>query len=332
MLVTTAWFAGSAVAVIVAGTVLSRAADCIAERTGLGRLTVGVLLLASATSLPEIITDVSAVRMGALDLAVGNLMGSCVMNLVILAVLDLVHYARHRASLLSRVVVGHARTATLGVVLLGIAAVSVLTKVTPAVGGVGVGTILIGAVYAAGLRSAITGNGTEASDGRPEPSTAADSMSLRAAVVTFVAGTMVIALAGPTLARSADQLAAATGLGETFFGSVVLAVVTVLPELTATVTAIRIGAHDLAVGNLFGSNAFNVVVLLLLDVVDGTGPLLALVETQHVLTALVAIIATALAMQITIAHQERRVWLVEPDALALIAALVAGLGVMYVAR
>jgi len=329
MAMTITWFVGSALAVIGAGIVLSRAADSIAEHTRFGRLAVGVILLAFATTLPEIITDVYAVRLGALDLAVGDLLGSCLMNLLILALIDLLYYAKHRKSLLSGVVIGHARTATLSVVLLGIVGVAVMTKLTAAIGGVGIGTILIVAVYAAGVRSALGGSGQQ-----PEATASAGPapMSLRVAVVAFALGALVIAFAGPALARSAEALAAATGLGQTFFGSVALALVTSLPELAASLTALRIGSHDLAVGNLFGSNAFNIVVLFVLDVADGQGPLLALVRTQHALTAFIAIILTALAMQITIAHQERRVWLVEPDAVALILAFLAGVGLMYLAR
>lgn len=107
---------------------------------------------------------------------------------------------------------------------------------------------------------------------------------------------------------------------------------TSLPELTAGLATLRIGAHDLAVGNLFGSNVFNVAVLFLLDAADGRGPILAQVEPGHAVTALVAIILTGLAMQVTIAHQERRVWLAKPEAVALLAAFAVGVGVMYVVR
>src|SRR5688572_411254 len=67
-----------------AGTALARSADRIADRTGYGRLLVGSVLLAVATSLPEMLVDWSAVRLGEVDLAVGDLMGSNLMNLLIL--------------------------------------------------------------------------------------------------------------------------------------------------------------------------------------------------------------------------------------------------------
>ena len=75
-------FLGLALVVAAAGTVLALAADRIAEITQLGRLLIGSLLLAAATSLPELSVDVSAVRRGLADLAVGDLLGSSLMNLL----------------------------------------------------------------------------------------------------------------------------------------------------------------------------------------------------------------------------------------------------------
>ena len=95
-----------AAVIIVAGTFLSKYADAIAELTGLGRLLIGSVLLAGATSLPELTVDISAVRLGAVDLAVGDLLGSSLMNLLILAVVDLSYYSRGR--MLSKQAAAHA--------------------------------------------------------------------------------------------------------------------------------------------------------------------------------------------------------------------------------
>jgi len=317
--------------VVAAGIVLSRTADAIAERTGFGRLAVGVVLLAGATTLPEIITDITAVRIGAPDLAVGDIVGSCVMNLFILGLLDLLHHRAHGSGLLSRVVLAHSRAAALSIILLGICGVAILSRLTLAVGHVGIGTILIFGVYLAGLRStmSIGEAGTAPSEdgqGHREP------MRLSAAIVGFVLGAAAIALSGPVLARSAEHLAEASGLGQTFFGSVFLAFITSLPELVASLTAMRIGAHDLAVANLFGSNVFNMAVILVFDLFYVKGPLLASVEPRHAITAFVAIIMTGLALQVTVTRDERRVWVFERDAVALILAFLAGIGVIYIAR
>lgn len=85
MVVVSLEFLALAAVVALAGTFLARSADQIAEITRLGRLLIGSVLLASATSLPELTVDVSAVRQGMPDLAAGDLFGSSLMNLLILA-------------------------------------------------------------------------------------------------------------------------------------------------------------------------------------------------------------------------------------------------------
>lgn len=326
------WFLGSAVVVILAGIVLSRTADCIAERTGFGRLAVGVVLLASATTLPEIFTTISAVRLGAHDMAVGTMLGSCTQNLLILGLLDLFHHFEHRRGLSTRIVVGHTRAATLSIILLAIAGASVYLRLPMSIFNVGVGTLLLGAVYLTGLRVA-TKVGEEPAIAPPTlPSPTTCDMSLRRALTGFVVAAVVLALAAPRLATSAEAIALGTGLGLTFFGTVFLTMVTCLPEGVASFTAMRMGAYDLAVGNLFGSNAFNVTVLLLLDVAYRPGPILSAVSTAHVVTVLVAIALTGIALQNILTRDEQRSWLVEPDAAVLLLAYLIGVGVIYAAR
>lgn len=83
----------------------------------------------------------------------------------------------------------------------------------------------------------------------------------------------------PFLAQAAGQLAEASGLGGTFIGTTLVALATSLPELVATLVPICLGAADLAIGNLFGSNAFNML-LLPLDLAF-PGSLLAGVSQTH---------------------------------------------------
>ena len=126
MLVVSLEFLVLAVVVALAGTFLAKSADQIAEITRLGRLLVGSVLLAAATSLPELTVDISAVRQGMPDLAVGDLFGSSLMNLLILASLDLAH--RSGGKMLSRESAAHALSAILGIALTAIATMAILTE------------------------------------------------------------------------------------------------------------------------------------------------------------------------------------------------------------
>lgn len=114
-----------AAAIFVMGSFMSRFADQIAEITGFGRLLVGSVLLAGATSMPELTVDISAVRLGETDLAAGDLLGSSLMNLLILAVLDLSYHSRGK--MLSREAAGHALSGTLSIALTAFVGVAILT-------------------------------------------------------------------------------------------------------------------------------------------------------------------------------------------------------------
>lgn len=118
--------------VVAAGILLTRCADHIADATGLEKTLVGVVLLAGATSLPEMSVGLTAVRMGAINLTAGDLFGSSLCNLMILAVVDLA--TRSRTPLLGRQAVAHALSATACVVLKSIVLIGILAKQTVELG------------------------------------------------------------------------------------------------------------------------------------------------------------------------------------------------------
>jgi len=140
-------FLASAAAVVIAGTVLARAADTIAERTGLGRLWVGVILVATATSLPELATDISAVRLGASNLGAGDLFGPSMANMLILALLGLVP---PRDLVFQRAALDHALSASLAIILNALAAALILAPTGLALLGMGPEPLILLAVFVAG--------------------------------------------------------------------------------------------------------------------------------------------------------------------------------------
>lgn len=156
----------------------------------------------------------------------------------------------------------------------------------------------------------------------------AGKRSLPGAALGFVVAAAALVVAAPFLAEAAGELAELTGLGNTFFGTALVALCTSLPELVATLTAVRLGAFDLAVGNIFGSNAFNMVLLVPLDMVH-PGSLLASVAPAHALTCLAAILITAVAVMGQLYQVERRLRFLEPDAALVIVLVGAALAVLY---
>lgn len=141
----------------------------------------------------------------------------------------------------------------------------------------------------------------------------------------FVAAAAVVLVTAPVIAVAAREIARNAGVAETTVGAGLLAVTTSLPELVASLAAVRIGAHDLAVGNLFGSNAANMAVLAVADVAYLDGPLLAAVAPVQLVAAAAAILLMALATAAIVAGSETRIGRFEPDAVLLLVAYIGGL-------
>lgn len=326
-----------AVVIVVAGSRLAAYGDAIAARTGLGGLWIGAVLLAGATSLPELATDLSAVRMGAPDLAVGDLFGSSMANMLILAIVDL---SAPQRQVLRRATLDHALSACLALTLTALATALVLLRPGPAIAGLDVGPFLLFALYVLGTRAvyrhatrarpAAAGGGPEGREdggggGRTRP-------TLRRALAGYAVSALVIFAAAPAFARFAERLARETGLGTTFVGAWLVGLATSLPELVASVAAVRMGAFDLAVGNLFGSNGFNMAIFFGLDLAHPGGSLFAAVSPVHAITGLFGILLTSLGLAAIVYRAERRFAMVEPDSLAIVVAYVAGLWLLYGAR
>ena len=307
-------FVALGVAVFAIASRLAGHADAIAAATGLGRVFVGTLVLAASTSLPELATDVNAAWLGAVDIGVGDLMGSTLANMLILALADL---AWRRRRVLDRVSPDHLLVGSLGILLTALAGAAIASGGGwLRVGHVGAETFAIVALYALGMRIAYVSrlvDGLAPSATAPErpASTAeradarpADGAPLRRAVVGFGIAALALLAVAPLLVVAAEALALESGAGQTAVGTLLVGFTTSFPEMAATVAAIRLGAADLAVGNVFGSNAFNMCVLAAMDLAYLPGPVLAAASAQHAVSAQLAVLAMALGL-IAVARRGR---------------------------
>lgn len=282
-----------------AGFRLSRSADVLADAHGWGRGWVGLALLATVTSMPELASGVSAVALvQAPNLAVGNALGACVVNLVFLVVVDLL---QRRQPLYRHASTSHLLSAGFGVVMLGFVAMSLVTgRAAPQLLGVGLYSPVLLGLYLLALRSVfaheqqqLRDRGTRADTTGPPACTPA---ALRREWRRFVAAALVVLVAGSWLPQVADGLSQALGLSRSFVGTVFMALVTTLPEMAVTLAALRLGALDMAIGNLLGSNLFNLTILAVDDLAYTRGPLLADVSTAHAGTAATALVMTGLVI------------------------------------
>jgi cation:H+ antiporter len=280
-----------------AGYFLSRYGDIIAEKSGISASWVGLILLATATSLPELITGISAVTFAqAPNIAVGDVLGSTVFNLAILVMLDALY---RRETLYSRAAQGHILSAALGALLIAFAGFSLLLDqagMSPALGHVGLYSPFILLVYLVAMRAVYSyerrtlSEFVEASAGRyPD-------VTLRSAVKGYALAAAAVVLAGSWLPFVAKDISDTMGWGQSFVGTLLVAAVTSAPEAAVTISALRIGALDMAIANLLGSNLFDIIILAVDDVFYASGPLLAHVDASHALTAFTAVMMSVLVI------------------------------------
>jgi len=322
-----AWviFVASSILLVLAATKLAEYGEVIAVRTRLGGLFVGTLLLAGATSLPELLTTISSVSQGAPNLAAGNLLGSCMINMLVLALLDLIN---RQARILRRVAMRHALSAGLGILLLGMTAFFLLADIGAMIGWVGVDSLLLVATYVVGMRLVQSNN--LAGSGAPEAVGEIEGVpTLRRGLIGFAGAAAVLVVVTPSLVSSSKEIAEITGLSTGFVGTALLALVTSLPELVTTIAAVRLGAFDMAVGNLFGSNAFNIFALGLTDLFFLPGRFLGAIDPAFALVALLGLLLTSLALMGNLARVERRLLFIETDALIIIVVYFAGMWFLY---
>jgi cation:H+ antiporter len=316
-------FVLSGLAVAGAGMRLARDGDAIAVGTGLGGLWVGAILVAGATSLPEITTDVSAVIQGNPGLAVGDLFGSNMANMAILAIADL---AVFRTRILTRVAINQSMVGVLAICLTAVAAVGVLGGGTFSAAGLSWPTLTIGLGYLAGMRL-LHHNRPEPPFRSAEEVTTARRRAtpLKRAIIGFLVSALVILIAAPYLARSAATLAVQLGLSQGFVGLLLLALTTSLPEIAVSIESLRAGSYDLTVGNLLGSNCFNMAILVVLDMVDGPGSLLAGGDAVLLIGAMFGILMTGMALLEVLNKSEKRIWILEPGPVFMLLAYGLGL-------
>ena len=258
--------------IIAAGSFVSRYGDVIAEKTGLGRAWIGAILIAGITSLPELASGVSAVAwLKAPNLAAGAVLGSCLFNLALIALMDL---AYQPGRVLAKAQEVHILSGGLGVLLLGLVAMGVFLGPDMngwGLFGIGLLSIVIAALYVIGgkmIASLEKERMGEVLEKSAEEQDYADISKGRAFFV-FISSALAVIVLGVWLASIGDRLAATTGLSRSFVGNLFLAVSTSLPEIAASLAAIRLGAIDLAIGNVLGSNLFNILLFAIYDVADG---------------------------------------------------------------
>jgi cation:H+ antiporter len=294
----------TAAIVVISGTMLAQSGNRLADLTGIGRVWTGSFLVGLATSLPELSTDFAAVHNGWPNLAVGDLFGSSLANMMILALVTMIPA---RANSLRRPVATNLFAGGFAVMLNIVGVGFVMSGGTwPAVAArlapllmliaYAVGTFVI---FRLGESNRIsTSAGELARDTRP--------FGVVSSVATFAVAAALILIAAPRLAASAGEFSARSGLSATLIGTILLGTTTALPELATAVAAARIGASDFAVAALFGSCAGNSSILFAIGAVYGSRQLFASIDRVQALSGVGATLMMLLGLWMTTMEVRRR--------------------------
>jgi cation:H+ antiporter len=307
-------FTAVAAGVWFSGTALARSADAISQKLKINASLVGLVLLASATSLPEMATTLNAALLPDADLVLTNLFGGIALQTAVLAFADywaggsITNYPRKANHALEATMLVALSAMTLGAVTLG---------ETASIFHIGFGSILIGLTYIGAL--VILRNYDLSNDWVPVdiPDTgfvtelpSDGNWTVRPLGRLFIlAGFSALAILffGYILVALASVLAVQGGVSSGLIGVSLLAAATSLPELATTIAAVRLGAYTLAISNIFGSNLIMIGLVLPADILYLPGPILQHGGKTVGVSIVIGILVTAIYLSGLIIRRKVRV-------------------------
>ena len=314
------------VIIVITGSRLSKYGDLMADMLGWGKMFMGIILMASVTSMPELMSGISSVTiLDAPDLAVGDIVGSCAFNILIISIMDM--FYNHKKPLTTDAQTGHVIAASFGIMMLSMLAFAILMPdFFGNIAWIGGFSFLFLFLYLIAIRVVFLYD--KKNNNHLEKSNNSHSISLKQVIFKFTFNAVILMGAAMLLPFFGKNLAEASGLGQSFFGTLFIAISTSLPEVVVSLAAIRIGTIDLAIGNIFGSNIFNIAILSLDDVLYTKGPIFLFTSPNHIIPVLGTIIITAIGI-IGIVFKAEKKWKLAIDTSLILVVYVLMMGLLY---
>lgn len=297
----------------------------MADMLGWGKMFMGLILMASITSMPELMTGISSVTiMDAPDLAVGDIVGSCAFNILIISIMDL--FYNPKKPLTSVTQTGHVIAASFGIILLSLVAFAiVMPDIFGRVAWIGGFSILFIVLYFIAIRVVFLYEKKQPIVKEREYSY---SLTLKQVVFKYAINAVFVMVAAMALPYFGKYLAAASGLGQSFFGTLFIAASTSLPEIAVSVAAVRLGFIDLAIGNIFGSNIFNIGILAIDDILYTKGPIFLFTNPNHIIPVLSTIVITAIGITGIVFKSDKK-WKLAIDTALIVLVYVLMLSLLF---
>jgi len=339
-------FLAGACATWVAGVYLARATDTLDARWKLGETFGGMLLLAISGTLPEAAITVTAALSHNLGLAAGNLLGGIAIQTAVLVICDFFVAEKKPLSYMVGSLIP-VLEASLVIALTAVAMLGALLPSSVFVLRMSPASILIVVVWVAGMfllngvRNApkweITMPGSR--PGRPHRRIKHPTVehplarwSTGQVVGVFGAGSAVTLAAGWALTVASAQLADRAGMTGLLFGATVLAMASALPEISTGIAAVRLGDHQLVMGDIFGGNAFQLTLFAVADLIAGTS-VLAQAGAANGWLAGLGILLTIIYAGAVVVRPERNYFRLGLDSIIVLVLLGVGLvGLVFIGR
>lgn len=331
-------FAGLALAIWLAGTRLSYFIDAIAEQTQIARAFLGLILLATATELPEMVTTLTAASQNNPTLALNNMFGGMMMQVAVLAIADIfvVHGTLTAAPRKPTPVIA-------GLFLMFSLSFLLMLHMTGdylIAFHVGAGSICAAALYGLAMYTLQQAQHLKiwsAVDIPDQPSEGErvnrfDAFSMHKLIAGTVLCAAIILVCGVLLVNAADTLAEQTGLGTSFIGITLLSFTTSMPELSTSIAAVRVKAYTMAISNIFGSNLIMTFLILPVDIFYMEGSIINAIDKSAAFALAAGIMLTAIYCLGLLIRPKKKIMGMGVDSMAVLVTYLVSLSVLYQLR
>lgn len=316
-------FLGLLVLVYVFGSKAAKCADVIAEKKGLAKAFMGVVFISMITSFPELFTGISAgAIVQAPDIAVGQIMGSCVFNLLIIGIIEIFFRKKNIYAL-----TGKLNILPLGFSLIIITVLTLFLSIgfKVRIFHVGLSSVFIILLYLMFMWSVFKNKSAEGGEDKKY-----DDVSLSKTMAWFMISALIIIAVGIYLPIVGKELAKIMNWTDSFVGVIFLALVTSFPEFVVSFSLARMGSIDMLLGNITGSNLFNIGIIFVIDVSYVKGNVLLSASPENISVGLIAILMNFVILFAVIRNSTYRLFnFISINGIILIALYIINLLVIY---
>lgn len=319
-------FIGLLILIYIFGTRAAKSADMIAEKKGLAKAFMGVVFISMVTSFPELFTGISAVTIvDSPDLAVGEILGSCLFNLLIIAVIEVAYKKNTFFQLKGKI---NILPIAFSFIMINVLTLGIAVQFDLSILNVSVFSFLIFFLYIFFLRIIYKERKAE-KDGKDGKAEAAP-VNLKKEIFLFSLSSVVIIGVGIYLPVVGEEISAVMGWNQSFVGIIFLAFVTSFPELVISFSSARMGAFDMLLGNITGSNLFNVAIVFFIDVFYIKHQLFGAVSPINVTVGIIALLMNFILFFAVVRRSKHKIFkIISINALLLFLLYIINLIVIY---